>query len=337
MVNEKNIGNAKHFSSDDLRFATPLNVAKRRAEDLKCDTIVDLCSGIGIQAGAFAKICSWAYGFEIDERKVEYSKKNFDLKNLKFHVGDVMDEDVIERVKKIQPDVIFCDPERLPSEKERNLDSIKPDLRKLTQVYGKICKNLCIEVPPRIDLEKLQVLGDFEAEYLSLDNKLNRLDLKFGNLKKDEVSVVDVDSGTRLARDNKIKSAKSSEKILKYLFEASEAILKAGLEKEFSEESNSFILNGCEKNRLLFTSTELISNDLEVLCKSYIVFGSVDSPSEVNSFLRKHGFGKVLIKYAIDPKDYWKDRNLFERGLRGNKEGVIFKINNCYVICEEYY
>jgi len=334
----KDIGNVKHFSEEDLRFATPLNVAKRRAEDLKCDTIIDLCSGIGIQAGAFAKTCKSVFGFELDKRKVEVSKKNFSLvKNLEFEAGDVLDNDIIEKVKKIKPEVIFCDPERLPSEKERNLDSIKPDLRKLVEIYGKICKNLCIEVPPRIDLDKLKELGVFEAEYLSLDNKLNRLDLKFGKLRECERSVIDVDSGIKLMNDNNLQDVKFSEKVLNYLFESSEAILKAGLEKEFADKTLCFILNGCEKNRLLFTSNKPIEDDLEIMCKTYIVTGIFNSIEDINRILRKNSFGKVLIKYAIDPKDYWKDRNLFERGLTGDKEGVIFKINNKFVVCEDYY
>ncbi len=347
----KDIGNAKNYSEEDLRFATPLNVAKRRAEDLRCDCIVDLCSGIGIQAGAFAKTCKQVFGFEIDARKVKYSEKNFNLKNLKFICGDVMDEKVIERVKEIKPDIIFCDPERLPSEKERNLESIKPNLKRLVEVYSGICRNICLEVPPRIDLDKLNALGDTEEldssvpkisktqkisgcekEYLSLDNKLNRLDLKFGNLKKDERSVVDVSSGMRIV-NNPARKAKVNDRILNYVYDVSEAVVKADLVDELACLVFAEILKGCEKNRVLLTSKEP-SLEFGCFAKPYVVIGIVSKFEEINVLLRKKGFGKAVIKYSIEPKNYWKERSLLEKGLRGEREAVVFKVGNKFVVCE---
>jgi len=330
----KDIGNAKHFEEEDLRFATPVNVAKYRADRLKCKKIVDLCSGIGIQAGAFAKTCGSVLAIEIDKRKVDYSEKNFgNVSNLKFVCGDVMDEKIIDEVRKFKPDIIFCDPERLPSEKERNLDSIKPDLKKLIKVYSEICKNICIEIPPRIELSKLNELGIFEAEYLSMDNKLNRLDIYFGDLKKDDRSVADV-FGTRLV-DNKNKKAKHTNRVNNYIYELSEAVIKAGLINELACLVCADILEGCEKNRVLLTSKEP-QLELECLAKPYIVIGIVERFDEVNSFLKRNRFGKVVIKYSILPEDYWKERNKLENGLRGNREGVVFKIDGKYVVCEEY-
>ena len=246
----------------------------------------------------------------------------------------MLEPSIIEKVKHISPDIIFCDPERLPSEKERNLDSIKPDLKKLVEVYGKICKNLCIEVPPRIDLRKIKDLGNFEAEYLSIDNKLNRLDLLLGNLKKDERSVVDVVSGMRIV-NNPGRKAKQTNKVSNYLYEISEAVVKAELIDEIGCLVCADVLNGCEKNRVLLTSKE---PQLEFGCfaKPYIVIGIVNGFDEIRTILNKNGFGKIVLKYSIDPKNYWKERNEIENDLRGKREGVVFKINDKYVICEEY-
>jgi len=330
----KYIGDIKDYSEDDLRFATPINVAKRRAKDLKCDRIVDLCSGIGIQACEFAKTCSRVLAIEIDSRKVEVSNKNFsNVKNLKFEVGDVMDEKIIEEVRNFNPDIIFCDPERLASEKERNIESIKPDLKRLIEVYGKICKNICIEVPPRIDLDKLKEL-DCEKEYLSLDNKLNRLNLKFGNLKRDGRSVVDVSSGMRIV-DNSERKAKENGKVLNYVYDVSEAVVKADLVDELACLIFARILKGCEKNKVLLTSKE---PSLEFGCFAvpYNVIEIVYRFNYINKILRTNGFGKAVIKYSIEPKNYWKDRNLLEKGLKGEREAVVFRVNNQFVICEFY-
>jgi hypothetical protein len=332
---EKNIGNAEHFNKDDLRFATSIDVADYRAKRLKCRIIVDLCSGIGIQSGAFAKTCKEVYSFEIDKRKVLYSEKNFgQIKNLIFETGDVLDKEVIDKIRRIKPDIIFCDPERLSQEKERNLESIKPDIFKLIEVYSKITPNICIEIPPQIDINKLEKLGDTEKEYLSIGNKLNRLDLYFGNLKTAEISVVDI-NGERIERinENPISAVKTN-KISRYLYEISTAVMKAGLENEFANKINGNVVDGCEKNKILLTSDKL-DNKFKSLCKAYEVIGFGDDFFQIKDILKKSRIGKVVIKYSVDPKDYWKERNKFENGLFGKKEAVIFNINRRYVICEE--
>jgi hypothetical protein len=45
------------LSPEDKRFATPKNPALYRAERLACNTIIDLCSGLGFQSFAFAQTC----------------------------------------------------------------------------------------------------------------------------------------------------------------------------------------------------------------------------------------------------------------------------------------
>ncbi|MFA5259082.1 MAG: hypothetical protein WC979_07815 [Candidatus Pacearchaeota archaeon] len=363
---KKDIGNVKHFSEEDLRFATPLDVANFRAKGLKCKVIVDLCSGIGIQSGAFAKTSGQVFGFEIDERKVSFAEKNFKgINNLKFETGNVLDEKVIEKIRKIRPDIIFCDPERLPQEKERTLESISPDIFKLLEVYSKITPNICLEIPPQIDIDKLDRLGNMEREYLSVGNKLNRLDLYFGNLKKAEVSVVDV-NGERIERrissfdksnedsrfaakavkensknasievkkfNENAKFAKTN-KISRYVYEISTAIVKAGLENEFANEIQGKILEGCEKNKVLISSDNL-DNKFRSLCKVFEVMGIGNNYIQVMDLLKKFKIGKVVIKYSVDPKDYWTERGKYERQLRGNREAVLFNVCGKYAVCEE--
>jgi len=362
---KKDIGNVKHFSEEDLRFATPLDVATFRAKRLKCKVIVDLCSGIGIQSGAFAKTCSEVFGFEIDERKVSFAKKNFEnVKNLEFETGNVLDEKVIEKIRKIKPDIIFCDPERLPQEKERNLESISPNIFKLLEIYSKITPNICLEIPPQIDMDKLDRLGNMEREYLSVGNKLNRLDLYFGNLKKADISVSDV-NGERIGRigslgkpnensknaslevkkfnENCKDAAKAvkenskfarTNKISRYIYEISTAIVKAGLENEFATRIEGNILEGSEKNRVLISSDKL-DDKFHNLCKAFEVIGTGNNYVQVMDILKKFKIGKVLIKYSVDPKDYWKERGRYEKQLRGNHEAILFNACGKYIICEE--
>lgn len=337
---DKDIGNVKYFNKEDLRFATPLVIANYRAKRLKCNKIVDLCSGIGIQSGAFAKTCKEVYAFEIDSRKVEYAKKNFkNINNIRFICGDVLSREVIDKIKEIKPDIIFCDPERIAEEKERNLDSIKPDIKKLVKVYSKITPNICIEMPPRIDIKKLNELGEFggfEAEYLSIDKKLNRLNLYFGKLKEFEIRAVDVGSGLFIFKNDSVKQIKKTKNIGDYIYEISDSVIKAGLINEIGKWiDDSSLLEGTEKNKVILTTNDLSLEFSHALYEAYFVIGVVNNLNEINRILIKDGFGKAVIKYSIDPKDYWKERNLLEKGLIGEKEAVIFKINGRYMIGEE--
>ncbi|MFA5857173.1 MAG: rRNA adenine N-6-methyltransferase family protein [Candidatus Pacearchaeota archaeon] len=322
---DKYVGEVKYFNLNDLRFSTPLKVAEYRAKRISSNTLVDLCSGIGIQSAAFSKHSKNVFAIELDPRKVVYSKKNFNQENLKFIQGDVLSEKIIEEIRKIKPDIIFCDPERLDSEKERNLESIKPSINDLIKIYSKITENICLELPPQISLEKLGILGDFEVEYLSFNNKLNRMNLYFGKLKKCKISVADV-SGERI-ENNKGIIADYITKPLRYIYESSSAIEKAGLIEEFAFKTKCHILENTENGKVILTSEKVNNSPLiKAFSKTYEVVGITNNFKEILSILTKLGFGKVLLKYNIDPSNYWKERNRFEKNLKGTKEATLFKI-----------
>jgi 16S rRNA G966 N2-methylase RsmD len=323
----KHIEKIKFLNMDDLRFSTPTDVAYHRAKRLQCSKIVDLCSGMGIQSFAFSKECKEAYAFEIDERKVEYAKENFKKENLHFFQGDVLSKEVIEQIKKIKPDIIFCDPERIESEKERTINSIAPNIKKLIEVYSKITENLCLEIPPQIDLSKLKELGDFEAEYLSYDNKLNRLNIYFGKLKQAELSVADV-SGYKITKNEKIKSFQANEP-LRYIYECSTAIAKAELENEICQELKGFALS---RKPLLVTSKEFIKNPL---AKIFEVLDIADDFESTVRILRKFNIGKVVLRQNIDPKEYWQERKKYEMKLTGKEEAHLFVLARQNLICRE--
>lgn len=177
------------ISSDARRFATPEIVALYRAERLACNTILDLCSGAGFQSFAFCKTCKHVISVEKKPELVVMAKrfaKKLGLKNITFVCGDALSADIIKYIKKQKPEIIFCDPERYASEKERKLETITPDINRLIEIYSKISQNIAIEFPPYIR----SLNFDAEYEYLSLNNTLNRLNLYFGELKKATKSVV---------------------------------------------------------------------------------------------------------------------------------------------------
>jgi hypothetical protein len=318
---------AKYFNSNDLRFSTPKEVADYRAQRLKCDVIVDLCSGVGIQSFSFSKQCKKVYSVEIDKDKVIYAKNNFPDKKIQFIQGDVLSEEIINQIKEINPDIVFCDPERLETEAERNLESIRPNIKKLIETYSKITPNLCMELPPQIDIDKLKGLGDFEAEYLSFNNKLNRLNLYFGDLKKSEISVADV-VGIRIEKNKEKIKLKISERPLNYLYEASPAIIKAGLENEFAQIIGSEILQ-IDKTKLLLTSDTLSNTDeAKAFSKIYQILGYSDNFREIIRILKGNNIGKVVLKKKVSPEEYWAERKKYEQQTFGKNQACLFAVKS---------
>lgn len=327
---EKELG-IKFYSKEDLRFATPKEVAEFRARRLKCKRIADLCCGIGAQTFAFSKTCENVVGVEIDKRKTELARKNCNSKNTEIIQGDVLSLDIFKKIKEFKPEIIFCDPERPENEKEREIKNIRPNLKKLIEIYSKICKNICIEIPPQIEKEKLNELGKFEAEYLSCKNKLNRLNIYFGDLAESEVSVVDI-SGVKIKKAN--AKAEHTKKVLNYLYEASTAIKKAGLENELAQESELKILS--EEGKLLLTSEKSEINKFsKAFTKIYKIIGISEDKKEIIKILKKNYFGKVVLKTNVSPENYWAERNEYENELNGNKDAVLFLLKDKFIIGEE--
>jgi precorrin-6B methylase 2 len=315
------------YDEEDLRWATNEFIARHRADRLRCDIIADLGCGVGFQAFTFAKTCNRVIGVEIDKRKIEFARKNAEVlgvKNIEFIQGDALDNAVISRLS--EADVIFCDPERKPEEKERTLSSIKPDVKKLVAKYSKITKAIAFELPPQIKT----IPFDCEKEYSSVDGKLNRLTVYLGALKMCERSAVVLPEG-RVLRNNSEAMLTKADEIYHYLYEADPAVVKADLLAELSAESGTMLFE--ETKQAFFTSDKLVNNDFfkntfEVLEQCRF------EDKEIIEALKKQGASKVLLRFSVEPKDYWKIRNSYEDQLQGDKELCLFKLKNKAVIAK---
>ena len=313
---------------NDLRFATSEEIADYRAKRLKCDTIVDLCSGIGSQSIAFSKQCKKVYSIEIDPRKIEYAKKNaalYGIKNIEFVCADVLDFDL----KKA--DIIFCDPERLPAETERKLENIKI-VSDIIKKYSKITKNICIEVPPQISPDKIDF--DCGKEYISVEGELNRLNLYFGDLKKNDISVVSLPSYERLVSSDKAPKVKDKKENLKYIYDVDKAVLKSGLINELVSTlgAEAFVFNRLKKN-LFLTSSKKISNPF--LQRFEVVKSMIYFEEKIIETLRDLNAKEVVLRGNISEGSYWGLRKSFENKLNGQERFHLFIFGNDVLICRK--
>jgi len=329
-----------------LRFATPAIIASYRAEKLKCEKLVEIGAGIGGQTFAFAKTCKKILAFESNKENAGILIKNLkklQIKNVEVVIADALSRISVEKIKKFQPDIIFCDSER-PEKAERTIENIKPSLKDILGIFSNITKKIAIEIPPFTnDIEKIKIGYDFEEEFISINHQLNRLTLYFNDLKKSEVSAISLPSKEKIEKKDFASTKKFptgreggiNERNIKdkYFYVIDPTIIIANLLAELSRKFDSPVIF-LDKPVLLsnkkIESNFLTGYKIEKICKN--------NKKEILQELKKIGAGKIILRYNVNPEDYWKVRNFYENQLQGNKEISLFidDKNNEAILCEKF-
>lgn len=320
---------------DGIRFATPEPVAEYRAKRLQCKVIADISCGIGGQAIYFAQRCDKVYAVEIDPKKIAYARKNariMGVDNIEFITGDALSPDTISQLPEL--DVVFSDPARPPSEKERNIENLSPSIPEVMKAYADRSSNFAFEAPPQLSPEKIPF--DCEKEYMSLDGKLNRLNLYFGDLKKADISAVALPGEAVIRKSNVSKDAERIDDLKRYAYEPEECVTKAGLLEQlaasFKEEDWTGIYTIDDKRTLISSEKAL---QCRLFKNSYKVSKVMEFDlNEVNRYLRQNSFGTVIIRASIEPERYWEVRKDIENGLKGERKAHLFVKDNEAIICE---
>jgi len=326
MARKKQFKTEMISDKDGIRFATPEPVAEYRAKRLQCKTIADISCGIGGQALFFAKYCDFVYAIEIDPKKIAFAKKNakiMGVDNIEFIVGDALSSEVIAKLPQL--DVVFSDPARPPTEKERSIDNLSPSIPEVMKAYADISSNFAFEAPPQLSPEKIPF--DCEREYMSLEGKLNRLNLYFGELKKADVSAVALPGSNIIRKTGAIEPTIKVKETALYAYEPEECVTKAGLLEqlvaELKKESKDIAIFDIDDKRTLLSSNSEIENSLFKNRYRKLLVTDTDF-SQINSYLKKNSFGKVIVRAAIEPERYWDVRNELENGLDGERKAHLF-------------
>jgi SAM-dependent methyltransferase len=331
------------MTSDDdgFRFATPQPVAEYRAKRLQCEVIADISCGIGGQALYFAKYCDHVYAIEIDHKKIGYAKKNakiMGVDNIEFINADALSPEVISGLPAL--DVVFSDPARPPAEKERNIDNLRPSIPAVIKAYAGKSSNFAFEAPPQLPPDRIPF--DCEKEYMSLEGKLNRLNLYFGELKKAGVSAVALPGDHIIRKDDRTVDINRSERPGAFAYEPEECVTKAGLLEQLASVLKEQGIKKQIPDISIFEIDEkrvLISSDIPLECElfknNYRVVKFMDFEiREVNSYLKNNSFGKVVIRTSIEPERYWEVRKTLEKGLEGERKAHLFRKGKYAMLCE---
>ncbi len=342
---KKNFEKTLYSDKDGIRFATPKIVAQYRAKRLKCKQLADISCGIGGQTIFFAKECDFVYAVEIDSIKIGYAKKNcelHDIDNVEFICGDALSPEVIGQIPKV--DIVFSDPARPAEENKRKVTSLEPGIPNVISAYSGKTHNFAFEAPPRMSPKRIQF--DCEREYMSLNGQLNRLTLYFGELKQCERSAVSLPDGAHINSTDATGECfgtydiKEVSQLRTYAYEPDPSLVRSELLSRFVKSIENEIddvkhveLFTIDKKRLLLTSDTILKNPM--LKNHYSVMQVTGfKPDVINSILKKHDVGKVVLRAGVDPADYWTIRNEIENGLTGKKTIHLFVKDGTAILCE---
>jgi hypothetical protein len=280
----------------DIRFGTPREVAEYRAKriaEARPQTIIEVGAGAGFQTQEFAKYAD-VIAIDIDAERLARARMPG---NVTVITGDALDQAVISKARSLAKGktVIFLDPERPPAAAQRSLSEISPDIHEFIAEYGKISKEIAIELPPFLQDISLSC----EREYLSVDGKLNRLTIYLGDLQRAELSVVRLPEVARITHDGMLPQLQQSDLVAQYIAEPDAAIAHAGLAAKVLPHRYGILKLGKRQAFLLespvsspfLRNFRIIATDNDVekalaRCGTLILHGSME-PEEQRALLRK--------------------------------------------------
>lgn len=322
-------------NKEGLQLSTPEIVAKYIAKRLKTGIIADLGCGIGGQVIFFAKECDKVYAVERDPKKLEFARKNctlYNVNNVEFILGDALSENIKSKVS--DADIIFSDPARPLSEKERTLENLEPPITRILEIYSDVTRELAFHAPPQMPHSRIKL--DCEKEYLSLNGQLNRLTLYFGDLKSSSRSAVVLPGGSRLcssgAPDIKTGSLEN------FVYEPEPSVVKGQLINELAleitKENNEIVYYKSDGKRTLLTSREQVLSPF--FKDTYkVITRTKNDPLELKNVLRWEKAEKVVLRFDIEPDRYWDFRTSIEEDLSGYKTLHLFGFGKEIVVCEK--
>ncbi len=322
-------------NKEGLRLSTPEIVAAYIAKRLKTDIIADLGCGIGGQVIFFAKECKKVYAVERNPEKLEYAKKNCELygvRNVEFILGDALQGSTIEKVS--DASVVFSDPARPLSEKERTLSNLRPPITEILKLYSVITSEFAFHAPPQMPPSRIAL--ECEREYLSLHGQLNRLTLYFGALKRCERSAVVLPENAHLCSSD--VAAIETGDLKDYVYEPEPSVVKAELLNELShavaEKGDELFFYKGDVKRTLLTSTKLIRSPFFKDAYRAVAKIGMDIRA-IMELLKSEKAGKVVLRFDIEPERYWDVRRKLEDGLSGSRTLHVFGFGREVIVGEK--
>jgi len=313
-----------YFDEYGLRYSTPEIIGRYRAQRIRELRIADVSCGVGMQAIFFSFTNEKVLGIDIDARRIKYARLNakaYGRENVKFIQGNCFSSKILEIAKSY--DIIFSDPARRESEKERRLETLMPPPLKIMEKYGE--KDYIFDLPPQISRNKLP--KNWEKEYISVDGKIKRLTAYVGSVKKCNRRAVTLPSGEALCENDEDDDFTLTNELSNYIYLVDESIYYASLLSSLQKKFDIEYLQVGKRRTLATSSRKFKSGFLrkyEILCEGKDL-------DDIIHCLRSLGIGKVTLMLSLHPREYWKIRKKIEEKLKGDDKATLFKINDIFV------
>jgi len=303
------------FDREGLEMASNPIVSEYRARSFKgFDTVLDLCSGIGIDSIILATHGSTGrkvVGADLSPERcfmAHWNSRHYGVKipedAIEFVRADALDDSFLSGVS---ADAVFADPGRRHSggggglRTSRLSETHPPTDVLVRKIMDKVSANLCIKSAPGISRDE-PLLSECVSEFVSLNGELLECVLWFGefvNLKKQEpsgrIATALPGEGTISSLDE--SSDAVSESIGGFILEPDPAVIRAGLVQQLAARTNASRID--EKIAYLTCEKELIGEQQSTsgLFKSFRVIDDFPfSLARIKEKVREIGPKTVVVK-----------------------------------------
>lgn len=232
------------------------SAAKFKAKLLSGEKIIDLTGGLGIDIMYLAANFDEAHYCEQNEVLYEIAEHNFEAlgkKNIKRHSGNSLE--ILKTFPDNYFDWIYLDPARRDKDKRYiALENCEPNLMEILPLLKQKSSKICIKLAPAFDLTEAmrKISGVSELYAVEASGEVKEVLAIIKPTEDDEVFI----RAAVLGKNEDIIIEKScfdkfctniSEKIGKYFYEPSPAIIKANLSDKIAFENNlELVNNNCD-------------------------------------------------------------------------------------------
>ncbi len=327
---KKKLGGTVSYDEEGFRMSTPQAIARYKAERLKTKTVADLGAGIGIQALSFAEVSERVIAVEIDVERTESLRKNAETagtKNLEIVLGDALDSEVVRKLGNV--DAIHSDPSRKKGGESWNFTDLSPNPLEVIKQYR--CDTFSFDLPALFPMELIP--EEWEVEYVSLSGELKRIGTYLGGARRFQKSVVTLPSMERIiARKDLSRTVDVAQLPSKWIYDLDGSMYYSKMIPEFLKTFDGLSLLHQDRQKTLLTGEKLRSSSF--LIRTYSVLDHAASINEVKSRLIEQGAGNVVLRFSMDPSQYYEERRNIRKGLEGTKTIYIFRFNSNYYLAE---
>lgn len=316
------------LDSYSASYSTPEIIARWRGERLASSRIVDIGCGAGMQTLFFSENSS-VVSVEVSRLRSIMARLNsmvYGYTPLKIINADYTS--VVDSIDIDQETVIFSDPLRPSSEKERTLASLLPSPLVLKKLLSTRTENFVFDLPPQMSWGNITIDG--EKEYISIQGRINRLTLYSGRTAKHKVSALLLPLNVRITGEPSDHHFKRAEKPRENILVPDISLSYSGLLSVLEEFGDLEELSSSRRRTVL---TSDITPEIYFPGEVYTVLDE-SGREDLISHLKANDAGRVIPRFFIDPGEYYGFREGMERHLSGTLDIYLFRSGEEYILCK---